>query len=228
MIHIEIIGFRLVDFEPLNCTEIQLYRSSAGKDKNMPRTKVAKPSNEMGSQNSSPLKQSSNENYCYKILNAYGFLVSFQGRASHQNPPNPEPDETFAKWKRRVLGPDAHDVVVYLPDTPDVRTRVATLQEKADLSALKSIFKKMRKDLTAKREREVSEARMRTAKDYSTLPRETLEDIRNNHDLKLTPAIQEFLDDFIKSKSIDIGFEALLKDLILRYNEASKQIKSHS
>ena len=105
---------------------------------------------------------------------------------------------------------------------------MATLQEKADLSALKSIFKKMRKDLTAKREREVSEARMRTAKDYSTLPRETLEDIRNNHDLKLTPAIQEFLDDFIKSKSIDIGFEALLKDLILRYNEASKQIKSHS
>jgi len=194
----------------------------------MPRTKVAKPSNEIGSQNSSPLKPASKENYCYKILNAYGFLVSFQGQASHQNPPTPEPDETFAQWKRRVLGPDAHDVVVYVPDTPNGRTEVATLQKKADLSALKSIFKKMRKDLTAKREREVSEARMRTAKDYSTLPRETLEDIRNNPDLNLTPAIQEFLDDFIKSKSVDIGFEALLKDLVLRYNEASKQIKKPS
>lgn len=167
----------------------------------------------------------SKEAYCYKILNTYGFLVSFQGDISQQNLPAPERHETFAQWKRRVLGPDAHDVVVYVPITPNGRTKVETLQEKADISALKSIFKKMRNDLTAKREREVSEERRKTVQRYTTFPRQALEDIRKDPELHLTDSVQQFLDRFIKKKPVDISMEDLFKDLVEHYNEASKRTK---
>lgn len=174
--------------------------------------------------NTEALPSFSKEAYCYKILNTYGFLVSFKGDVSTRNLPAPIDDETFAQWRHRILPPGATDVAVYLPAEPKGNTKISTIQQKAGGSLPKRIYKELRNNLTAKHAKDLADTVERITQACTTVPRATLEDIRKDTDLDLTPAIQSFLDRFIESKSEVIGFEELLKDLVLCYNEASKQI----
>ena len=65
------------------------------------------------------------------VLRFYDFYVEFDGDAPKhvERPTTDSPTESFAVWKKRVLGSGVTDVRVFRPVIVDGRTRVSTIAE---------------------------------------------------------------------------------------------------
>jgi len=165
------------------------------------------------------------EEYCYKILNAYGLIVDFNGVAQRQNVPAPRDGENFAQWKTRVLGSNVNNVVVYAPTTPKGNKKIQNLQAEACAPHLEKTFRILKKTLTAKKAVEVSAAKEDAARQFSSFPKETLQSLTDEYHDTLEPSVREFFQNFLKSVSADVDTETLIREMLIRYNAAVRSYR---
>lgn len=168
---------------------------------------------------------SSKENYCYKILNTYGLIVDFDGEHHRSNVPGAVEGENFAQWKRRVLGDKVSNVVLYTPYEPSGNKKIHNLQAEASAEHLERTFKLLKKSLTKQKAIEISNAREETARSFSTVPKDTLQDLVDEFYEALEPSIQEFFTFFLESMEEDVDTETLIRELLVRYNAAVKHCR---
>ncbi len=166
----------------------------------------------------------SNERYCYRIFKKYSLLVDFEGTPHRVNVPEEIENETFARWKKRVLGSDVENVVVFVAIKPDPRTRIKTLKKWGEPNYLKKIFTMLAR---ANREQKneavneaITEAIVATENYFTNFSKETLADLLIDSEDKLEPSVQEFFNNFLNSTKEDIDTEELLKCLLVAYNNA--------
>jgi len=168
---------------------------------------------------------SSKENYSYKILNSYNLIVDFEGEHQPLKALSTVDGENFAKWKRRVLGDDVSDVVLYVPITPAGNTRIRTLQSWASASNMKKTFRMMKKGLSEKSAMKISAAKDEVARELISFPKDTLTDLVDDFHESLEPPVQEFFQNFLESINADVDTETLIRELLVRYNAAVKRCR---
>lgn len=168
---------------------------------------------------------SSKENYCYKILNTYSLIVDFEGEPHRTNVPSPVEDENFSQWKRRVLGNDVSNVVLYIPSEPSGNKKIHNLQAEARATHLEKTFKFLKKTLAQKKAIEINVAKEETARAFSSVPKDTLQDLVDEFHEALEPSVQEFFRSFLASMDADIDTETLIRELLVRYNAAVKRCR---
>lgn len=153
---------------------------------------------------------SSKESICYRLLKRYGLLVSYSGTAFENPKKGKKDNETFGQWQKRVLGPSAEDVAVYLPATDIApQTRMQTLKDQGGGSHVAKIFEafgrhkdKLQQDAMSTTEEELFE-------EFSTIPKKTLARVVRDLKCELEPSVQEFFDRFLQDKAPDIDCHTL-------------------
>ena len=168
---------------------------------------------------------SSKENYCYKILNTYGFIVNFQGEHHRNNVPSPIESENFSQWKLRVLGSEVSNVVVYAPYAPGGNKKICKLQAEASAEHLGKTFSLLKKTFVKQKAIEVGVAREETALAFASVPKDTLQDLVDEFHESLEPSVQEFFQNCLASMETDIDTETLVRELLIRYNVAVKRCR---
>ncbi len=161
----------------------------------------------------------SKELYCYRILKTYSLLVDFVGEPPGRNVPSPVEGETYRQWQDRVLGNKVSDVVLYKPYEPAPQTRLNTLQNQASACSLEKMFQAFAKEKDRKTREKVEDAAASTADRYQHFPRDTLNDICAELAPVLVPSVKELLDRF-QEGATDLKTEALIRQLIVQYNDA--------
>lgn len=160
------------------------------------------------------------EDYCYSILKKYSLIVDFDGTPANKNAPPPLEGETFSKWKKRVLGNEVTDVVIYGPYTPAPNKKISSLQTEASADHLKKVFRFFNRTKNSQKENAVSHAIDETEKRYIHFSKKTLQLIIDELDEELEPSAQQFFDRFLKQAEPDINTEELLRSLLKTYNTA--------
>jgi hypothetical protein len=168
---------------------------------------------------------SSKENYSYKILNIYNLIVDFEGEHQPLKTLSPVDDETFAKWKRRVLGDAVTDVVLYVPITPAGNTRIRTLQSWASASNMKKTFRMMKKGLSEKSAIKIIAAKDELARELISFPKDTLTDLVDDFQESLEPSVKEFFNNFLENIDGDVQTETLIRELLVRYNAVVRRCR---
>jgi len=171
---------------------------------------------------------SSKENYCYKILKSHSLIVDFEGTPLRKNVPSLKDGETFKQWKKRVLGDEVTDVVIYIPITPTPQKRINTLQNSSGAQHLENIFNAFGRAKDRKKTEAVEEAVTDTELKLVTFPRDTLEVLLDEHGNLLEPSVREFFKRFLDSTEENIDTERLLQDLINAYNTVAKKYRERS
>lgn len=84
---------------------------------------------------------SSKEAVCYQVLKKHSLIVDFEGEPAQGKFFELDPDETYACWKKRVLGDDVSNVVLYAPVEPVGQTKMSTLQSQAGADNFEKVFR---------------------------------------------------------------------------------------
>lgn len=162
---------------------------------------------------------------CLAILKKYSLLVDFDDKAPMNPITPPIEGETFGRWKKRLWGDSAEHVVVYVPDQPNANTRIATLQRKADVNHLQAIFRQLAREQRQEKKELVEDTKTKTAKIYSTVPIDALQDAAAELADELQPAVSGFIESYRAKQPDDIGIDSLIQALLRNYNEAVKQLR---
>lgn len=163
------------------------------------------------------------DDYCYRILKKYSLLVDYDGVCNRINVPSQIEGETFKTWKIRVLGNETSNVRIFTPATPASQTRISTLQNVASGDHFERMFDARQRELSVKRTVAISDAVVRAEKKYSSIPKETLEKLLEEHDLE--PSVEEFFQNFDKEVGDDVKIEPLLQKLISAYNYSVQEFR---
>jgi hypothetical protein len=160
--------------------------------------------------------KSKKEQYRYRILKAYSILVDFDGEPHRERVPSPIEGETFKQWRLRILGDQATNVTIYGPWKPTPQMKMATVQEWSKELPLEKTFNAWNADQRQKVKEKTEEAVKRA---YTSMPKDTLEDLINDPEFPPHPAVREFFEKFLAETSTDINTEELLRRVIYRFNE---------
>jgi len=168
------------------------------------------------------------ERYCYQILKIHSVIVDFDGKPHLSKVPGVVQGETFNQWKRRVLGPEVDNVVVYCPQEPSPQTRMHNLRVANSARHVERMFREFGKTKDNKKQKAVDDAIADTTAKFSNVPWETLEDLLAEKQHSLEPSIQDFFQRIIESSKKseeDISIEKLLNELIDSYNSAARMFR---
>jgi len=165
-------------------------------------------------------KMANKEDFCYSILKKYSLIVDFEGTPANKTAPPPLEDETFSKWKKRVLGSNVTDVLIYGPYVPSPNKRISSLQNEASAEHLKKVFRSFNKTKNNQKETAVNNAIDETERQFLYFSKETLQLIIDELDEELEPSVQQFFDRFLMQAEPDINTEELLRSLLKTYNTA--------
>lgn len=172
---------------------------------------------------------------CYCILKHHGLLVSCEGALPETLKTRRKRGETFGQWKARVLGPDAHDVVVYQPIDVHPRTLVKTLREQGAGEHAREVLKALERekdaekrkavetlehDKDAERKRAVVAEREMARRQFRTTPREILARVVLGVTDELEPSVLELLKTFLDARQANIDTADLMRELILCCNRS--------
>ncbi len=166
----------------------------------------------------------SKENYCYRILKSHSLIVDFEGEPTRKNLPEVIKGETFKQWKKRVLGENITNVVVYTPDEPAPQTRISTLQDWSGAQHLEKIFSAFGKAKDKKKAAAIAD----TEKQLVTFPKGTLDALLDEQGEKIEPSVREFFQRFLDDTEDSIDTEQLLRELIDKYNTVAKLFRQKS
>lgn len=166
---------------------------------------------------------STKEEYCFRVLRKYGLLVNFEGEVTRVNVPEPlvDNDETLKQWIKRVLGPDVHNVVVYMPETTSGMRKIARLQATVDAGHLQQVVHAQSKVKNAQAVVKVEKAVEKIEHLFSTLPKGAIQDHLAEFGESLEPAVREFFERQIAELPDDVSKEVLLKSLIKSFNDVA-------
>ena len=167
----------------------------------------------------------SKENYCYRIMNSHSLIVDFKGTPSRVKVPAVKDGETFKQWKKQVLGDEVTNVVVYIPEEPAPQTKIKTLQNWSGTQHLRQIFKAFGKSKDIKKNEAVESAKNEVEHTFVTFPRDTLDELLDEHGNSLEPSVRDFFQRFLAKTEEDIDTEVLLRDLIVSYNNIVRMFR---
>ena len=160
------------------------------------------------------------QSICFNVLKKHGVLISYSGKSLGKVPSTTVPGETFNQWKLRILGPNVVDVSVYCPSSPTPQTHISTLKQTWGGSHVKKIFEAFGRRKDQLREEEVQGAMDEAYETFSSLPKETLQEVVDSLASDIEPPLQEMLQRFMDSAADDIDTSELLRELLERYNNA--------
>lgn len=157
------------------------------------------------------------DQYRYRIMKTYGILVDYEGDAAHNHvPARIDQDETFKQWKLRVLGPNVSDVTVMTPVEPAPNRRMFYLTGLSSADSVESMFRERQKAAKVAKSEAVADTRQR----YATYPKENLQDILADRDLKLEESVKQYLQNLAEEISEEIDQDDLIRKLVIAYNMA--------
>ncbi|WBS04654.1 hypothetical protein OU994_10415 [Pseudoduganella sp. SL102] len=165
------------------------------------------------------------DKYRLKILKTYSIMVEFDGAPHRSNVPGPIKDETFAQWKKRVLGPGVSNVSVLAPWEPASQTRMHTVQGWSDLEWPKLIAREVTAKKNQERDRLVSKETDKVRKSYDRFSAETLHDLVSTMETDLHPAAKEFIGNRLAQHK-DLDTRELVGSLIRAYNSALCELRT--
>ena len=166
----------------------------------------------------------SKNDYIRRILNSHGIIIDFEGTPRKTNIPKESiKDETFKKWKDRVLGQDVTNVVCYGPIKYDQRTKIDRIKEEANASHIKTILRTVKRTEKTKKEEAITKEKEEANKKAITIPLDDLKDIVNEMEKKLRPSVYGAMIEYIEtnqSKEKYLTIQDLFAELLSRYNFA--------
>lgn len=162
---------------------------------------------------------------CLKILKAYGVLVDFEGAPKDGPGKGKTADETFGKWKRRVLGKDVENVLVYIPVEVPPQTRMRSLKERGGASHVVGVVSELTRLKEIELDTSLSETERDLVEQYSTIPKRTLLDVVDELGEDLEPSVREFFQRFLEGTDRRTGAKELLQELTSAYNSAVKSYR---
>ena len=167
---------------------------------------------------------SSKFEYCFKVLRTYGLLVNFDGEVSRVNVPAPleDNDETITQWRKRVLGPDVSNLVVYMPEVLTGTRKLSKLQRAVDATHLRQVLRAQGKAKEALGLAKTEKAVEKTERMFSTFSKDTIQDYLDELGDSLEPSVKEFFERQIEKSTGEIGADKLLQDLIIRFNDVAQ------
>lgn len=170
---------------------------------------------------------STKEEYCFRVLRKYGLLVDFDGEINRLNVPDPldHDDETLTRWIQRILGPDVHNVVIYLPESVPGMRRVKNLQLKVNAQHLQGLLRAQAKVKNAQAEVKTEKAIEKVEQLFSTFPKETIQDLVDELGESLEPSVHDFFERQINDSPDYIPTEDLLRKLINSYNDVAREFR---
>ncbi len=168
---------------------------------------------------------SSKEAFCYQVLKKHSLIVDFEGEPAQGKFSELEPGETYAHWKKRVLGNDVRNVVLYAPVEPAGQTRMSTLQSHAGADNLEKVFRAIIKAEKKRAASAVGDAINDTVQEYTTYPRKALDDLVANEALE--PSVREFVDGLLIGEQ-EAGIEEIIGALLKSYNDAVRSYRAES
>lgn len=129
---------------------------------------------------------------CYRLLQRYGVLVSYSGTSTEHSKKSKNKDETFGKWRKRVLGMAVDDVVLYMP-AYDIapQTRMRTLRPNGCGGHLMGIFNVFRRLMGKSHEEAVSTREKELTEAVSTIPRTLRTRVVRGEKDDIEPSVKE-------------------------------------
>lgn len=170
---------------------------------------------------------SSKEAVCYQVLKKHSLIVDFEGEPSQGKFSELDADETYAYWKKRVLGDDVSNVVLYAPIEPAGQTKMSTLQSHAGADNFEKVFRAIIKAEKERAKSAVTIAVEKTVREYSTYPRGSLEDLVAISSDPLEPSVREYVDGLLMGEQ-DARIEEIIGGLLKSYNNAVRSYRAES
>lgn len=165
------------------------------------------------------------DQYRYRIMKTYGILVDYEGEAEHARAPAKiKQEETFKQWKLRVLGPRVSGVTVMKPVAPAPNSKMCYLTVLSSSDSVASMFREMQKEAMSAKREAIDDTKHR----YATFPKENLEDILQDPDLKLEDSVKHYLQHLIEQIDKEIEQDDLMRKLVLAYNCAVHTVRQAS
>ena len=166
---------------------------------------------------------SSKEEYCFRVMRKYGLLVDFDGEAATNNVPSPlDGDETLTNWKKRVLGPEVSNVIVYVPDVVNGRRKLSNLQATVGADHLRSVVRAHSKVKNTLAEARIDSAVDKITEKFKNYSKDMLKELTAELGDTLEASVEEFFKRLTKEMPENIDAEALLKKLIISYNKTAR------
>lgn len=165
------------------------------------------------------------QSICYEVLKQHGLVITYSGKSLGYVSPEVKDEETFGEWKKRVLGPNVREVMVYAPVKPVSQTHISTVQNSAGGEHIKKIFEAFGRSKNKETKEAVSATIEEVYEQYSTIPKDTLRNVLESYDGILEPSLEEYFNRLLETKTEDVDAQTLFKDMLKGYNNAVRSFR---
>lgn len=161
--------------------------------------------------------------YCKRILTTYSLLVDFDGEPRRENvPADLDVEETYKSWKKRVLGDEVENVVVFQATEPRGNVLISTLQDNSQAEHMGDMIRYISREKKKKLKIAVNQAVDETVQNFKFFSAKTLKNLIEENEDQLEDSVVEFFSRYFEDQNKEIDALDLLEDLLFAYDGAVK------
>lgn len=165
----------------------------------------------------------------FNILKKYGILINPK---NIPETPKPLPEkiigENFSQWKKRVFGKSNIELNVYIPCIPNNDLLMERIEVKSDSEELLNLCMKIIRDKELEKKSAIKIAEQETKKKFSTLPKETIQELLCEMDVYIESSTKELFDRIFEEQQQDISIELIIRKLIEHHSKAASLFRSQN
>ena len=165
----------------------------------------------------------------FNILKKYGVLIDPKNIPKTPRPlPEKIVGENFCQWKKRVFGTSDIELSVYAPYIPSDNLLMKNIETKSGGEELLNLCREIIRSKELEKKSAIKLAEQETKKKFSTLPKETIQELLCEMDVYIESSTKELFDRIFEEQQQDISIELIIRKLIEHHSKAASLFRSQN
>ena len=165
----------------------------------------------------------------FNILKKYGVLIDPKNiPKTPRSLPEKIVGENFCQWKKRIFGTSDIELSVYATYIPSDNLLMKNIETKSGSEELLNLCREIIRSKELEKKSAIKIAEQETKKKYSTLPKETIQELLCEMDVYIESSTKELFDRNCEEQQQDISIELIIRKLIEHHSKAASLFRSQN
>ena len=165
----------------------------------------------------------------FNILKKYGVLIDPKNiPKTPRSLPEKIVGENFCQWKKRIFGTSDIELSVYATYIPSDNLLMKNIETKSGSEELLNLCREIIRSKELEKKSAIKIAEQETKKKFSTLPKETIQELLCEMDVYIESSTKELFDRNCEEQQQDISIELIIRKLIEHHSKAASLFRSQN
>ena len=165
----------------------------------------------------------------FNIVKKYGVLIDPKNiPKTPRSLPEKIVGENFCQWKKRIFGTSDIELSVYATYIPSDNLLMKNIETKSGSEELLNLCREIIRSKELEKKSAIKIAEQETKKKFSTLPKETIQELLCEMDVYIESSTKELFDRNCEEQQQDISIELIIRKLIEHHSKAASLFRSQN